>query len=422
MRFQASIGSKNIDYEKIYLYVLIGFAFILPLSRAAISFFTILLPLIWLFEGDFKRKFEQIKNQKVILFLALFIVYGYMSLSWTEVQNFKDGIGIATKPLRIIFIPMLIIITSLKPEHISKVITGFLLGMLVSEILSYGIFFELWILPVGAGTPLDPSPFMHHLDYSTFLTFTALLLLNRFFTISDLKWKLFYFVYFIFVTSNLFLNGGKTGQLAFAISIFVVGFLNIKNKFKALVLMLLLISITIYTAYQISPIFKDRINNSVKEMIVLQGNSSEQYNGSSIGLRIGTWLISKDVIEEYFFFGTGAGTENKKIKEYGKKHPDKEYLITTMGSYHNQYIQIFVRLGLIGLLIYLLMWYFIAKIVIEDKSLSNLRYIFIAVFLIASIPENIFENQFPMTLFGIFVGIFIATNNQKLSINNTLIS
>lgn len=413
MSIVSSVNTKNINYEKIYLYLLLTFAFTLPLSRAAISFFTILLPFIWLIEGDFKRKFEQIKDSKVVLILALFIVFGYLSLSWTGVENLKDGLSTATKPLRLILIPLVIIITTLKPKYISKIITAFLMGMLISEILSYGIFFELWILPFGYGSPLNPTPIMYHLDYSTFLSFTALLLLNRFFTTSDLRWKSFYFIYFLFVASNLFLNGGRTGQLAFAVSIFIVGFLNIKNKFKALILMFVLVFAIFYSSYQISPVFKMRFDQATHEISKIKNNDPSQFLGS-FGQRMGAWIVSKDIILDNFFLGTGAGSSNKKLHEYSQNHENKIYhSIKDVFNFHNQFVQIFVRVGLIGFILYMTMWLYISKIVIKDKYISNLRYIFITVFFVASTVENIFENQFPMTLFSLFVGIFIIMSREN---------
>ena len=413
MSLIASINRRNINYEKMYLYLLIAFAFSIPISRALISFFTILLPLIWLIEGDFKRKFNQIKENKAVLLLSLFIIFGYISLSWTEIENIKDGFSSVTKTIRLVLIPLLIVITTLRPEHISKVITGFLMGMLISEILSYGIFFELWILPVGGGIPADPTPFMHHLDYSTFLTFTALLLLNRFFSTADWRLKAFYFVYFLFVTSNLFLNGGRTGHFAFAISIFVVGFLNIKNKFKAFFSMLLLVTAIFYAAYEISPVFKERFDAGSAEVSKMQEGHNSKYEGS-FGIRLGAWIISKDIIKDNFFFGTGSGTENKKLYEYAKNHSDKSLQpIQELINFHNQYIQIFVRLGLIGIILYIFMWYYIGKLDIKERNISNLRYIFITVFFTASQVENIFENQFPMAMFALFIGIFIVMNKEN---------
>ena len=73
--------------------------------------------------------------------LTFFILFMYLSIAWSD-GTIIEGLKTATKPLRLILIPMIVLITSLKYNDIPKVITAFLLGMLVSEILSYGIFFE----------------------------------------------------------------------------------------------------------------------------------------------------------------------------------------------------------------------------------------------------------------------------------------
>ena len=408
-----SLSISKINYEKFYLYLFVSFAFIIPLSRALISIYIVLLTLIWILEGDFKRKFEQIKENQIIISLVLFIAFMYISITWSD-GTIQEGLKTATKPLRLVLIPMIVLITSLQYKHISSIITAFLLGMLVSEILSYGIFFELWILPFGYGTPMDPTPFMHHLDYATFLTFTALLLLNRYFNTQDWRLKLFYFVYFLFVTSNLFLNGGRTGHFAFAVSIFVVGFLNIKNKIKAFFSMLILVCAIFYSAYQISPVFKVRFDQGSNEISKIKSDASSKYHGS-FGQRLGFWIVGSQVIEDHFFFGTGTGAEDIKFKEYLNKQTqaDLKGFTTIIGAYHNQFVQVFTRIGFIGFMLYLLMWYCIANLKIENFSISSLRYIFITVFCTASLVENIFENQFPMIMFAIFVSIFIVSSKKN---------
>lgn len=88
----------------------------------------------------------------------------------------------------------------------------------------------------------------------------------------------------------------------------------------------------------------------------------------------------------------------------------------TIGEYHNQFVQVFTRVGLIGFILYLLMWYCIANLKIENFAYSSLRYIFITVFFVASMVENIFENQFPMLMFALFIGLFVVASNKRIQI------
>ena len=104
---------KSLDYDKIYLYLIVSFAFIIPLSRALIGIYIVLLTLIWILEGDFKRKFNQIKENQVIIALTFFILFMYLSITWSD-GTIIEGLKTATKPLRLILIPMYVLITSLK--------------------------------------------------------------------------------------------------------------------------------------------------------------------------------------------------------------------------------------------------------------------------------------------------------------------
>jgi len=197
-----------------------------PISRAGISFFTALFIILLIVRYYFydNTDIKYIFKQKVTISFALFILASFVSLLYSD--HWLDGLRYDIKYWY--YVPIILIATTLKKEYIPKTISAFLLGMMISEILSYGIFFELWTWKHG--NPSDPTPFMNHLQYSMFLTFTSLLLLNRVFFETQIKWKIFYFLYFLTVTSNLFLNGGRTGQIAFILSIFLNDNINIKNK------------------------------------------------------------------------------------------------------------------------------------------------------------------------------------------------
>ena len=210
------LNLKIINYEKLYHYSIVLFAFILPLSRAGISFFIIFLPLIYLLEKDFKRKYHQILSNKVLMALVIFIIYSSLSIFWSS--NLEMALHIIR--LDTYFLVTFVISTSLKREYIPHVITAFLMGMFISETIAYGVFFELW--QFKHAIPENPSPLMIYIDYSIFMALTAILLLNK--IVSKhylLKEKIILSLFFLSVTGNLFLTPGRTGQGAFVIAIIV---------------------------------------------------------------------------------------------------------------------------------------------------------------------------------------------------------
>jgi O-antigen ligase len=238
-----------------------------------------------------------------------------------------------------------------------------------------------------------------------FLAFTSLIILNRLFYETNLKWKILYFLYFLTATSNLFLNGGRTGQLAFAISIFIVGFLNIKNKAVAFFSMLLLVTTIIYTAYNVSPVFEHRIQGSLIEIEKI--TNGDKYCGS-FGKRVALWIVGSEVFIDNPILGTGATCEMDELNEYiDKNHTDME-CVKNMPSYHSNYIQPLAQLGIIGFFLYLMIIYHILTLKVQDKQYKNMLIVFVIVYSMSSIFETMLHSQFAEAFFALFVGIFIA--------------
>lgn len=390
---------KNISIEDYINYLFILYAFLLPISRGGIVGTTAILLILWLFSNNFSKKIEFIKSNSVILYFFAFVGFSLLSLFWSD--DASSGLEYIRKYWY--FLVILVIATTVQKKYLEYGISAFLAGMLISEILSYSIFFEL--IQWKNISPSDPTPFMNHLQYSMFLAFASLLLLNKFFYEEEKKWKIFYFLYFLVVTSNLFLNGGRTGQAAFAISIFLVGFLNIKHKMMAVVGMFALVTSIFYTAYHVSPVFKTRFDASVAETQSITQNSS--FCGS-FGSRLGLWLVGSEIFLENPIIGTGVVKNmNDMINRVNALHPDKT-CITDLPSYHNFYIQSAVHLGVIGLFLYIMIFYSILKLKIQDRYYLNLMIIFVSVYSISSLVENMFHEQFSMALLALFTGIFIA--------------
>ncbi len=395
---------KNTSIDSYINYIFVIYAFLIPISRAGIGIATMLLLVLWFFTDNFKQKISYLKSNKTIRYIILFILFSLLSLLWSD-----DPIGGISYIRRYwYFLPILVIATNVQKKYIPYAISAFLTGMFLSEVLSYGLFFELWTLRHGSAS--DPSPFMNHLQYSMFLAFASLLLLNRFFFETKLKYKIFYFLYFLIITSNLFLNGGRTGQAAFAISLFVVGLLNIKNKIIALFSMLLLVISIFYTAYQVSPVFNARVDVTIKNI-----NSIENKNFfcSSIGARFGLWIVGGEIFLDNPIVGIGESNNVETMKTYiNNNHPDK-ICIKDRPNYHNYFIQVAVKLGIIGLFLYIMIFYSLLKLNIKDKQSYNLMIIFVTVYTVSSLFENMFHQQFSEAIFALFTGIFITQSREQ---------
>ena len=391
--------------EKINIYIgylAITYAFCLPLSRGAIGVLGALIILLWIVEGDLKSKFRLYIDNGVTRGLILFVLSVLIVLIWTDVANIKEALGI-DKRYWYLFV-LFIFMTSLPKAYIFKVLSAFIMGMFVSEIIAYGVFFDFW--EFGRASKSNPSPFMHHIEYSIFLAITSLILLNRIFSLSHIGHKLFYTIFFFTVTGNLFLTSGRTGQLAFLFGLFVLSILSFSNKFKALLIFTLISSTIFIAGFNLSDTFHNRILMAKSS---LSNSINRQNYCSSVGNRVGAYIISWDIIKQDPLLGVGYVDNMREFhKIIDKDYPNMRCLHHSMVHTHNQFLQILTGGGIISLILFLSIFYYLFRLPIQDREISNIRYIYLSVEFMGFIPEVLWGRQFSLSLSALMIGLILA--------------
>lgn len=392
----------KINFEKTLYYSVLIFAFILPLSRALISFFIIFLPFLWMIEGDFTRKYNQIKSNKLLLAIFLFLTFSILSIVWSENMT----VGFKHLRLTMYFLALFVIATSIKKEQVQPIITAFLLGMFISEVIAYGVFFELWTFKNA--TVQNPSPFMMHIDYSVFMAFTSLLLLNRIFANHyELKEKLIYVFFFLTVTGNLFLAIGRTGQVALIVGVFVMSIIHFRITIKSFLISTLLLFSIFTIAYSMSDSFKVRVSSAIDDVQKI----SEMNLNSSWGIRVAYYITSYDILKENPLLGVGLGdyrdqtTLMLETHEYPYLNEDTKKFMKKFHP-HNQYLLILLQMGVVGLILFFYLIYQVFKLKIDDPEIKELSMLFATIFFVSCIPEPLFAKQFTLALFILFIGLF----------------
>ena len=400
-----SLLQSKINFEKTYFYLLVLFAFTIPLSRATNSLFSALLILLLLFQGNFKQHFEILKSSPLAKAIFAFIAFTVLSALWTqdltEAMNFKK--------LYLQWFAIFAIALNVKPKQIFPVVSAFLFGMLVSELLSYGMFFEFWTIK-GHGKEY-PTPFMMHIDYSVFLAFTALIVLNRILSKRySTQEKLLLLIFFFTVTGNLFINDGRTGQLAFLVGIFAAVFIHFKINIRSIAIALLLISVLFAGAYQFSAKFQTRVHAAKSDIEkITRGDLN-----SSWGYRVAMYYVAADIFKENPLIGVGVGDYQSAAKEaldkddHGFSDAFKEFL--PKKHFHNQYVNVLVQGGLIGLLLMLAMFYQLTRLSIANAELKELSLLFSVMMLTAFVAEPLWLKQFTNMLFILFSGLILGAS------------
>ena len=395
MKFLELLNSYRQNKDLITLWMnnlLVLYAFLLPISQTIKSTIFSIIVILFLIRGNILIYMkESLANPVVRSFVYLFIVY-IIGLLWTE--DIASGIS-AVKNVKY-GLYLILFYSIVDGRYIDKVIGAFILGMLVSELTSYGMIFGImpWKLELGnilfytAYEVGDPSPFLHHIHYGVALALTVMLLGQKiYFSKNNLMMKIFMSIFILTATANIFVTGGRTGYITFVMLMLVLSIVYLKKwAIAALIAVVLVFTI----AYNFSSVFHTKVlqtEDSVSKLV-----SGDKNFNTSLGIRAGIYYYSFDAIKENLLFGVGTGDSMNEIL---KNAPEEWVANTDSASHeHNQYLSVLVKLGLVGLAVFLNIYYQIFRYKQNEKDLR-----FIMIFSTLAIAFGILTTQFNLRFF-----------------------
>lgn len=404
------------------------FAFVFPISLGAANALLALTLLLWIAEGDFKNKFAQIKRQKIIL---LFFTIGLLTLfsallSDSFLNSFlaknKDTLFkvITTHYILLPFI-MVILLTTFEKRYIKHLLSAFLMGIFFSEIVSYLVFFHLIDIEFFKNKHLlyhlvsssNPTPFMHHTEYSVFLSVAAILLIDKILHTSSIYLKAFLILFLLSATINLFINGGRTGQIAYILAVGTYMIFYFRFNIKFILSTVSTLGIVLFLAYNFSPNFHDRAQQALHDIQQMtQGN----YN-SSWGLRAASHQVVLGYLSaspQHFLLGAGAGDTRKVYLAHAKEHFGSNISepIKVLAHLHNQYLEYWMDGTLLALLCFLFYLYLLIKLPVPHNKKALLYAFFVAVSFSSMTDVPLFRYQ-PAMLFYLMTGYFLLMSQKR---------
>ena len=201
------------------------------------------------------------------------------------------------------------------------------------------------------------------------------------------------------MTFNMFITGGRAGQIMFFVAIILLAFQYFKtSQIKAIYTSIGLIALISITSYNFSPVFHERIQMASHEIVNYDANSDLD---TSIGLRINFFLNSWEIFNSSPLFGVGTGDfpdEYKKINAINTPNA------TETSQPHNMYMLILTQLGLIGLISFLWIFYLQFKIAwaSDNQSTRNIGIAIPLLFLTIMWSDSYLLGHYTSNLFILF--------------------
>lgn len=371
-------------------------AFVLPISTAALMIFFTATVLCCLLAGNWHEKYLILRYNLVALMFIIFFALFLIGLSYTTVQ-WPLALHTLTKYSK--FLLGFFLFSTFRHEKTAYfALFAFLLASSLTLIFSLIKYFGHWGLLHRFAS--DSGVFKDHIFTGFLLAFTSYCFALFAFSMKNTWRWLFAALFLLAVYDVLFINISRSGYVVlFSLLLLLASQLFAWKGLLAGVL----ISIFLCGGLLFLPAnFKERFNLMHSEITQYKHGSFD----TSVGLRLEFYHNSVKLLKEHPWIGTGTGSF---AQDYLAVTPDKQFATRNP---HNEYLNIAVQFGLLGLVILLAMFIVHAWI---SFRLQGLRQYFAQAVLVSIAVGALFNSWLMDATQGCFYVIFTALFFAELS-------
>lgn len=395
--------------EKIRLIIItliVLVAFSVPFGYEYSKKINVIILVLWFFVVK-KEDVIYFFTNKIVLILLTFISFHYVTLIWSS--NISAGLYSIRDMWRFIFVPILLYATIIKKEDIKYIINAFILSMLINEIISYLIYFDLYSTEFSR-TRGYPVGFINHIQYSVLVAFAAILILYQSLNMKNIYIKVVYIIFFITMTTNLVISSGRTGYVVYFVSLVVLLFIYYKFTVKRFFQILVFPIVVFYVGYMFNTEVQKRMDASYKALEHISSNGN--YN-TSLGTRIAFYPITYDILSQKnnsFIYGVGMGDLESELEEATKRTGIINHIYKHV---HSSYLTAYLNAGIFGFILLILLFYYLFKLKTKNNDLRFIQYLFLLNFSIGIIPDILLTQRIMMGYFAVFIGIILAQQKEE---------
>lgn len=395
-------SQKGIEYS--LYFIAISFPLHYNISNFGIAFL-VLSSIINVFTSKKYCLKKVLSKKDSKLAFALIGLYVFYLISLIYTKNFNYGIKILEYKLSLFVLPIIFLYIDISKKTVLSLLKTYSasialcsLFLLFRSVVSYFNNDQLLVYEEFS------SIISLHAIFLSYYIFLAIVIVGYLAINNGLKSNekiLAYFSIPVLIVALVFLASKNVIVilLLFTISYFIFKLVNRNFNIKELILSLFAIVVIILLSSQLK-IVSERVNEirsiSGIENIEKIDNGGKlehvdraKFNGTSLRLTLWHLGVDKVLCENRIFFGLSPGDHkgqmNKVYEEVGLNPWFNNY------NMHNQFVQVLVELGLVGLILYLLIYIIAFRIGLKSKN--HLFIIFIAGILFFQMTESILERN-----------------------------
>ena len=364
-------------------------AFVLPISTAALMIFFSATVLSCLLAGNWHEKYLILRYNPMALMFVIFFALFVIGLSYTTVPM-KAGLSTLIKYSK--FLLGFFLFSTFRHEKTAYfAFFAFLLATILTLIFSFIKFFADWDFLNRIA--FDSGVFKDHIFTGFLLAFLSYCFAVFAFSIKNAWRWLFVVLFFLAAYNVLFINLSRSGYVVLLSLLLLLAWQQFawKGLFAGLLISFFLCSSLLYLPAN----FKERFNLAHSEITQYKHGNFD----TSVGLRLKFYHNSFKIFKEHPWIGTGTGSF---AQDYLAAAENKQFATQNP---HNEYLNIAVQFGLLGIIILLGMFTVHAWI---SFRLQGLRQYFAQAVLVSIAVGSLFNSWLMDVTQGCFYVIFTA--------------
>ena len=412
------VSSSNVKREFIYL-ILLGLVLVTAtLGYRINSVSIILMALFYVSDKNLIAKVKTIPFKVFYFYLGYFVLH-LLGLLYTE--NIDKGSQEVTVKLAFLILPLVIFTEKVSKDNLNQLF----------------VFFKYWLISIGVfliyhklvviGGPLFTLPSIslarligvHHSYYSLFYIFTLFFLFHQVNT--KRIGVIIGFVQILFFIFFIALLGARVifiMAILFAILFFLKRIANEKGSKRILFLGVFLVSVFMVIQSTNVPEKFSRLTkvewnldkNIYNHQVFTFGYDEKTSN--TLEMRLIKWYCSLEIIKKQPILGVGTGDYQDELF---KKYHEIDFKKGMVYNYntHNQFIEEFLKFGIVGGIFFILFFVFIIyqSIKLKNELLLYSTLTFCAFLFI----ESAFERQHGVLFFTLFITLAYVYNPRILN-------
>ena len=403
----------NTKLQKAYTYLAAAVCVSIPFMTYAKAFVnvTMICLLGILILGFKKDKIIALLNQRYVKMFFVFLTFVILFSLFNE--SFFNDLSETRKIAQTLLLLILFSQVKNKEVLIYSFIAGTFISTFITDINIINYYLNSFEFLISGGAVKDLF-ITQRLYLGFFIVISIILLLERYGKTSNRKVKYIYLLLFVFFLISLFLIASRSAIAIAFLTLTTSIIYNIKNKYRIgfLLTMSIVFLAIIFNSKTLSKRFLYS-DDSIRPSFIEKIKTHEP--------RYDIWKFSTQIFKEEkpYVFGIGTfRTQELLVSKYQLMPIEKRknWFMERNFNTHNQYLDILISFGLIGLLVFLFLLKEIIVLCYKNIYSANLILSLVLFLLI----ENVFHRQLGSFIFALTlaIAVFIINSENEKNISS----